>query len=208
MDRVRIKICGLMRPEDIETVNEVCPDYAGFILAQGRRRTVSPTRMRELTMRLRPEVQRTAVFLDQDPKWIAVLAREDLMDVIQLHGRESDEQIRFLQRQTGRKIIKAYRIETAADIRTAQKSAADLVLLDNGDGGTGKSFDWSLLLEMKRPYILAGGLSPDNVRDAILRTRPYGVDVSSGVESFGYKDARKIRQFTEAVRCSAPQADA
>ena len=200
MDRVRIKICGLMRPQDIDMVNEVCPDIAGFILASGRRRTVAPEQMRELTGRLKPEIRSAAVFLDQDIRWIADLAAEGLMDIIQLHGHEGNEEIRYLRSRTKKTVIKAFRIDTAEDIRRAEDSEADLVLLDHGAGGTGQAWDWSLLTGMKRPFILAGGLDPENVQEAVRKTQPFGVDVSSGVETDGYKDREKIMRFVRAVQ--------
>ena len=200
MDRVRIKICGLMRPQDIDMVNEVCPDIAGFILASGRRRTVTPEQMRELTGRLKPEIRSAAVFLDQDIRWIADLAEGGLMDIIQLHGHEGNEEIRYLRSRTDKTVIKAFRIDTAEDIRRAEDSEADLVLLDHGAGGTGQAWDWSLLTGMKRPFILAGGLDPENVQEAVRKTQPFGVDVSSGVETDGCKDREKILRFVRAVR--------
>ena len=200
MDRVRIKICGLMRPQDIDVVNEVCPDIAGFILASGRRRTVTPEQMRELTGRLKPEIRSAAVFLDQDIRWIADLAAEGLMDIIQLHGHEGNEEIRYLRSRTDKTVIKAFRIDTAEDIRRAEDSEADLVLLDHGAGGTGQAWDWSLLTGMKRPFILAGGLDSENVQEAVRKTQPFGVDVSSGVETDGCKDREKILRFVRAVR--------
>ena len=200
MDRVRIKICGLMRPQDIDMVNEVCPDIAGFILASGRRRTVTPERMREMTDRLKPEIRSAAVFLDQDIRWIADLAAEGLMDIIQLHGHEGNEEIRYLRSRTKKTVIKAFRIDTAEDIRRAEDSEADLVLLDHGAGGTGQAWDWSLLTGMKRPFILAGGLDSENVQEAVRKTQPFGVDVSSGVETDGCKDREKILRFVRAVR--------
>lgn len=200
MDRVRIKICGLMRPQDIDMVNEVCPDIAGFILASGRRRTVTPEQMRELTGRLKPEIRSAAVFLDQDIRWIADLAAEGLMDIIQLHGHEGNEEIRYLRSRTDKTVIKAFRIDTAEDIRRAEDSEADLVLLDHGAGGTGQAWDWSLLSGMRRPFILAGGLNPENVQEAVRKTQPFGVDVSSGVETDGCKDREKILRFVRTVR--------
>ena len=200
MDRVRIKICGLMRPQDIDMVNEVCPDIAGFILASGRRRTVTPERMREMTDRLKPEIRSAAVFLDQDIRRIADLAEEGLMDIIQLHGHEGNEEIRYLRSRTKKTIIKAFRIDSAEDIRRAENSEADLVLLDHGAGGTGQAWDWSLLTGMKRPFILAGGLDPENVQEAVRKMQPFGVDVSSGVETDGCKDREKILRFVRTVR--------
>ena len=200
MDRVRIKICGLMRPQDIDMVNEVCPDIAGFILASGRRRTVTPEQMRELTGRLKPEIRSAAVFLDQDIRWIADLAAEGLMDIIQLHGHEGNEEIRYLRSRTDKTVIKAFRIDTAENIRRAEDSEADLVLLDHGAGGTGQAWDWSLLTGMKRPFILAGGLDSENVQEAVRKTQPFGVDVSSGVETGGCKDREKMLRFVRTVR--------
>ena len=197
---VKIKICGLMRPEDIDMVNEVCPDIAGFILASGRRRTVTPEQMRELTKQLQPQILSAAVFLDQDIRGIADLAAENLMDIIQLHGHEGNDDIRYLQARTRKTIIKAFRIDTAEDIRRAEDSEADLVLLDHGAGGTGQAWDWSLLSGMRRPFILAGGLDPENVQEAVRKTGPFGVDVSSGVETDGYKDREKIMRFVRRVR--------
>ena len=200
MSGIRIKICGLMGPEDIRAVNEAVPDMAGFILAKGRRRTLQPEQMRELTRLLAPGILRTAVFLDQDREWIARLAEEDLMDVIQLHGSESGADIRFLRERTGKPVIKAFRIDCAEDARMVQESEADLVLLDHGSGGSGEAFDWSLIREIRRDFILAGGLTPENVREAVEQTGPAAVDVSSGVETEGRKDPEKIRRFVRTVR--------
>lgn len=197
---VRVKICGLRRPEDIRIVNEAMPDYAGFILAAGRRRTVTPEQMAELSFGLTPEICKVAVFLNQDPEWICSLAQRGLMDVIQLHGSECEDEILMLQKKTGKKVIKAFRIDTEEDVRAAEASSADWILLDHGMGGTGEMFDWSLLQMISRPFFLAGGLSPENVREAIRRTCPAGVDVSTGVESDGWKDAVKVNEFMRQVR--------
>ena len=197
---VRIKLCGLRREEDIRFVNEARPDFAGFILAEGRKRTVTPERMRELSSALDPGIRKVAVFLDQDPDWVASVANEPFVDLIQLHGSESDEMIEDLQKRCQKPVIKAFRIDTASDAERAQRSRADYVLLDHGAGGTGEAFDWSLITAVKRPFFLAGGLDSENVREAIRLTAPWAVDVSSGVETDGVKDPEKIRRFTEAAR--------
>ncbi len=199
-EHIRIKICGLTRPEDIRIVNDVMPDYAGFILAFGRRRTVSPEKMTELTAELVPGILRTAVFLDQDPAWIEELAARNLMDVIQLHGSESEDVILRLKARTGKMIVKAFRIDSLEDAQRAQESPADMVLLDHGNGGSGETFDWSLISPVKRDFFLAGGLTPENVTEAISRTRPMAVDVSSGVETNHAKDAGKVLKFVQNVR--------
>ena len=193
MDRVRIKICGLMRPQDIDMVNEVCPDIAGFILASGRRRTVTPEQMRELTGRLKPEIRSAAVFLDQDIRWIADLAEGGLMDIIQLHGHEGNEEIRYLRSRTDKTVIKAFRIDTAEDIRRAEDSEADLVLLDHGAGGTGQAWDWSLLTGMKRPFILAGGLDSGQGEDPAVCPRSPAVLTASAA---GVKMKRSLCRGT------------
>ncbi len=196
----QIKICGLRRPEDIVIVNEVMPEYAGFILAAGRKRTISPEQMASLTAGLRPGIRRVAVFLDQDPQWIEELAGQNLMDVIQLHGNESDDVIRRLREKTGKMIVKAFRIDTIEDAERAQRSGADRILLDHGAGGSGESFDWRLISPIQRAFFLAGGLNPENVQEAIAQTSPMAVDVSSGVETDYVKDPQKVRRFVETVR--------
>ena len=230
-DTVQIKICGLQREEDIRIVNEVLPEYAGFILADGRRRTVTPEKMAELAAGLDRRILRVAVFLDQDPEWICSLAEQGLMDVIQLHGSENVDMIRFIQKRTGKKVIKALRVDTPADTKTtagssseeagytarnpsAQEQAedlarraeacpADLILLDHGAGGSGEAFDWSLTGGIRRDFMLAGGLTPKNVLEAIGMARPMAVDVSSGVETDYVKDAARVKLFVSAVRGSA-----
>ncbi len=197
---VKIKLCGLTRPEDIRIVNEVMPDYAGFIMAFGRRRTVTVEKMAQLSSELAPGILKVAVFLDQDPEWIEELARKDLMDVIQLHGSESDDVIRRLKESTGKRVVKAFRIDSVEDAKRAQESPADMVLLDHGNGGSGETFDWSLIDQVQREFFLAGGLTPDNVAGAISQVRPMAVDVSSGVETDHVKDAKKVRRFVQAVR--------
>ena len=200
-DRVRIKLCGLRREEDIRIVNEVMPEYAGFILAEGRRRTITPEKMAKLSAGLDPRIQKVAVFLDQDPEWICCLADQGLMDVIQLHGSESDDEIRMIQAWTGKTVIKAITDEmpgkTGALTRTCP---ADLILLDHGGGGSGMTFDWTLTGGIHRDFILAGGLTPENVREAIEKTHPMAVDVSSGVETDSMKDIEKVRRFVNEVR--------
>ena len=158
--------------------------------------------MRELTGSLDRRVRRVAVFLNQDPEWICRLAQEELMDVIQLHGSESDDMIRMIQKRTGKMVIKVLRTDlNSAETKAAARACpADLILLDHGAGGSGETFDWSLTGVIDRDFILAGGLNPENVREAIDRTHPMAVDVSSGVETGGVKDAAKVRMFMRNVR--------
>ncbi len=132
---------------------------------------------------------------------IANISRSGAVDIIQLHGKESNETVERVKALTGLPVIKAFTIRGSVDIDPAMKSKADMLLLDNGRG-TGESFDWENLDDVDRLYYLAGGLSPDNVAEAVRRYTPYGVDVSTGVETDGVKDYDKIKRFIEAVRAS------
>ena len=197
-----IKICGLSRPEDIKTANEILPDYIGFMLWEPSKRYVTADRARELKALLDKRIKAVGVFVDEDVDIVADLANSGVIDIIQLHGSEDDSYISLLRQKTDKKIIKAYKVRSAEDVEAAGKSTADMVLLDSGSGvgGTGNSFDWSLIRGIKRDYILAGGLDPDNVADAVRQIRPFAVDVSSGVETDGVKDRQKMIRFAGNVR--------
>ena len=122
-----------------------------------------------------------------------------VIDVAQLHGSEDDDYIARLRALTGKPIFRAFKVKSEADLPAIENCAADLVLLDSG-AGTGKTFDWSLVRSVQRPYFLAGGLDPDNVADAIAALHPYGVDVSSGIETDGVKDESKMAAFVAVAR--------
>lgn len=198
----KIKICGLRTPEDISYVNQVSPDYAGFIFVPGRTRYITPQTARELRRQLHPHILSVGVFLDARIEEVLALARQELFTVIQLHGNEPDSYIKALKKSCPFPVIKAFSIRSAKDVDTALASKADYLLFDNGKGGTGQRFDWSLLGQIERPFFLAGGMNPCNVADAITRLHPYAVDVSSGVESDGHKDLQKMQAFVQAVRKS------
>lgn len=201
----RIKICGLTRPCDIDFVNEARPDFCGFVLNVPKSpRNISITRLYELRRRLADPITPVGVFVNEPPDRILPLARERILGAIQLHGSESPAYIRVLKQQTSLPVIKAFRVSCPEDLREAEESPADWILLDNGSGGTGQSFDWSLLAGFKRPYILAGGLGPENLAEAIKVLSPWGVDMSSGVEHEGYKDREKILAAVAAVRRCEP----
>ena len=185
----KIKLCGLSRPEDIQAANRLRPDYVGFVFAPKSRRYVTTTQAKALKGALDAGIQAVGVF---------VLNR-GVIDVAQLHGHEDDGYIQMLRQQTGRPIWQAFRVAHVGDLAPAQTSAADCILLDSG-AGTGKVFDWELLQYIHRPYFLAGGLDAANVTDALRQAHPYGVDVSSGIETDGRKDEEKMAQFVAAVR--------
>ena len=197
---MKIKLCGLTRPCDIETVNELQPDYIGFVFAKKSRRYVSPEKAEELKAMLVPGIQAVGVFVNEEPEQIAALLEAGTIDVAQLHGQESETEIRRLRELTDHPLIQAFRIDTEQDVERANASTADYVLLDSGAGGTGTVFDWDLLQAIRRPYFLAGGLDTENLGTVKAKLNPYVVDVSSGIETDGYKDKEKMTAFVAAAR--------
>lgn len=198
--QIKIKLCGLTRPSDIETANLLHPDYVGFVFAKKSRRYVSPERVKTLKELLHPDILAVGVFVDEEPEAVATWLSSRIIDVAQLHGGEDEAYIRRLRELTERPIIKAFSVKETHDIEDAGGSTADFVLLDAGEGGTGTAFDRELLAGMNRPYFLAGGLDADTVGEAVMRWRPYAVDVSSGIETDGCKDAEKMQAFVKNVR--------
>ena len=204
----KIKICGLKRIEDIEMANALHPDYIGFVFADFSHRYVDKKTAVTLKSRLNPEIQAVGVFVNEDVHFVAELMNEGIIDIAQLHGSEDNDYIAELRNllittDTSIKIIRAFNINKISSISEIEESTADLVLVDSGTG-SGETFDWSRLDEIKRPYLLAGGLSPNNIREAVDALHPYGVDVSSGVETNKLKDPEKMRRFVELVRETEP----
>lgn len=195
----RIKLCGLSRLCDIETANALCPDDIGFVFAKQSRRCVTPEQALVLRRALSPGIRAVGVFVDEDPAVVAALLNGGIIGAAQLHGSEDAAYLQSLRKLTDGYVIQAFRIRTASDILKANRSEADCVLLDAG-AGTGTVFDWTLLGGVDRPYYLAGGLDETSVAEAIRTLRPYGVDVSSGIETDGLKDRKKMAAFTAAVR--------
>ena len=199
----RIKVCGLKRPEDIESVNLAKPDFCGFIVEFPRSpRCVSRELLAELTAQLDPEIIPVGVFVNAPAELPAELAESGVIRAIQLHGQEDEEYIRRLRMLIGSDIpvIQAFSAQTAEDLQRAAESSADYVLLDQGSGGTGKTFDWSLAEGFTRPFILAGGLATDNLAEAIERLSPWAVDLCSSLEIGGLKDRDKIIEAVNIVR--------
>ncbi|MCQ2428384.1 MAG: phosphoribosylanthranilate isomerase [Clostridia bacterium] len=197
--RTAVKLCGLTSEADIEAANSLMPEYIGFVFWEKSKRRVTPERAAELKRLLKKEIRAVGVFVDEAPEKVAELLNRGIIDIAQLHGSEDNAYISALRKLTGAPIIKAFRITGSGDIAAAEASAADFVMLDAGKG-EGASFDWSLVAGMKRPYFLAGGLSPDNVGQAARLLRPYAADVSSGIETDGKKDKEKMAAFVAAVR--------
>ena len=197
---MKIKLCGLTRPCDIEAVNELQPDYIGFVFAKKSRRYVSPEKAEELKAMLAPGIQAVGVFVNEEPAQIVSLLEAGTIDVAQLHGQEGEREIRRLRELTDHLLIQAFRIDTEQDVERANASTADYVLLDSGAGGTGTVFDWDLLQAIRRPYFLAGGLDTENLGTVKAKLNPYGIDVSSVIETDGYKDKEKMTAFVAAAR--------
>ncbi len=202
MSGAKIKICGLVRLCDADYVNLAMPDYAGFVFYDKSRRFVALEQARKLRAEIHPEIMTAGVFVNAPLEQIALLCKEGIISIIQLHGSEDDEYIAQLRALVpGVKIWKAFQIRKESDLQAAAKSTADMVLLDSG-GGTGLQFDWSLIQGFPRPLILAGGLTPENMAEAIGRLHPYALDVSTGVETDGFKNLHKIIAAVEAARRS------
>lgn len=195
----KIKLCGLSRPCDIETANELKPEYIGFVFAQKSKRHLTSEKAEELKKMLAPGIQAAGVFVDEKPQTVARLLNGNIIDIAQLHGNEDEVYIKHLRRLTHKPIIQAFRIGNASDVINAERSIADHILLDSG-AGTGTAFDWNLIQSIKWPYFLAGGLEPCNVEKAVRILKPFAVDVSSGIETNGRKDKTKMAAFVAAAR--------
>ena len=199
--KTRIKICGLRRREDILAVNEARPDYCGFIIEFPKSfRSVTADKVRELVKDLSPEIKGVGVFVNAPVEFVSGLLNDGTLALAQLHGQEDEAYIRELKKLTDKPIIKAFSVKTSEDIEKALQSPADYILLDQGSGGTGMTFDWSLIPKIERPFFLAGGIGSENLEQAIREIRPYAVDLSSSVETDKWKDSEKIRNVVDIVR--------
>lgn len=197
----KLKICGLTCEADVATVNEVKPDFAGFVIeVPGRRRSVTPEQVKVLVKGLNEETLPIGVFVDAPPELPISLLRDGTLWAAQLHGNEDEDYIEKIQNMTGKPVIKAFSIKTSEDVKRALRSPGDYILLDQGAGGTGEIFDWDLVPPVKRPFFLAGGLAPENLRTAIAKLHPWAVDISSSLETDGKKDPAKIRQLSKMLK--------
>jgi phosphoribosylanthranilate isomerase len=196
----KIKTCGLFRERDIDYVNQYLPDYAGFVINYPKsHRSLSPEKAAALVRLLNPGIVAVGVIVDQPLEQAASLLEQGVVDVLQLHGSEDEDYIRALKVRTGRPVWKAFVVQSSDDLEQAKHSSADLVVLDSGKG-SGVCLDWSLLSDFDRPYLLAGGLNPSNVVKAVRQLHPYGIDLSSGIETNGVKDKGKLSSVIASVR--------
>lgn len=201
----RIKICGLTREEDALFCASQGADFLGFIFVPSTPRFIEPERAAAIATRLKDSESTSkivGVFRDASPDYVREIATLVGLDLVQLHGNETDDDVRAI----GLPVIKSYRVGDALPDTTTHPSA-DWLLFDTFEerraGGTGRRFDWSLLAAYPRtkPFFLAGGLNPDNIAGAISLARPDAVDVASGVESEpGIKDHARVAQFFERVK--------
>ncbi|MBE5957949.1 MAG: phosphoribosylanthranilate isomerase [Lachnospiraceae bacterium] len=200
---VKIKICGLKSTEDVEIVNKYKPDYVGFVFA-GTKRFVSDELAKEMKQLLDSNILSVGVFVNDDVNHIKKLADNSIIDLIQLHGDEDQNYIDTLRTLTDKPIIKAVRMKDETSIQNALSINPEYYLLDSYDkteyGGTGKTFDTNLINQKLDYYFLAGGLNESNILDTLQKCSPYCVDISSGVETNGFKDETKIKNIINLIR--------
>lgn len=200
---VKLKICGLKRREDAEYLNEFKPDFAGFVFA-GAKRKIDFETAKMLREILDPKIKTVGVFVNEDIGFIQRLADNRIIDFVQLHGDEDNGYIAKLRSVCNLPIIKAQRIASREDIKPFD---ADYYLFDTkraGEyGGTGESFNWSVLTDIEKPFFLAGGINLGNLDDALkiaTEKSAFALDISSGVETDGFKDKQKIQETVRRVR--------
>lgn len=205
---MKVKLCGIKRPEDIVFMNEFLPDYVGFVFA-GTKRCVTPETAAGLAQHLDGKIKKAGVFVNERPESAVQTVNLVGLDVVQLHGDETAQDITVLRKLLpGVEIWKAVRVRDRGSIPASLRLGADLLLLDsfsrNEYGGTGRTANFGLIREanLKIPFFLAGGLNSENLPGAIRELSPYGVDISSGIETGGVKDRRKIGQIMRILRGS------
>ena len=203
---MKIKFCGIRRLEDVAAVNLCQPDYMGMILSGGFRRSISQEQAQRLVQEKSDAIAAVGVFVNESSEIICRMAEQLHLQVIQLHGNESAEQIQTLQQKTGLPVWKALRIGTLEELEAAGTNPADCLILEGktgaGIGGPGVCADWELLARhsWNRSFFLAGGLQPENVLEAIATVSPTGVDFSSGIEEDGVKSLRRMKQLMTLIR--------
>lgn len=185
---MKIKICGLTRICDIDCINSSQPDYVGFVFAESRL-CITPQTASLFRRQLTPTVKAVGVFVDNDTDFINSLLADGIIDIAQLHGKETDDDIRKINGT----VIKAVRIGETVN------RPCEYILFDSEKGASGKAFDWSLIPKTNKMYFLAGGINIGNIDEA-MKLNPYCIDISSGVETGGFKDGKKISEIIRRVR--------
>ena len=203
LNRVRVKICGLTRELDVQSAVAAGADALGFVLYEPSPRYVSALRAGQLLAETPAFVTTVGLFVDAEAEFVNASLELAPFDLLQFHGDESPEYCRSFARP----YMKAIRVRSEQDIQQAIKDYPDAAALlldayvENLPGGTGQAFDWRLIPEMDMPWVLAGGLTPENVANAVNQVKPYAVDISGGVEQAkGIKDREKIQKFISEIR--------
>lgn len=199
-----VKFCGMRRTLDIEYANECRPDYVGFILSQGFKRTVSIEDFLALENRLDKGIKKVGVFVNERPNNILEIGSH--LDVIQLHGDENEDYIKTLRKDFSGEIWKAVRAKSPEDIERYRWNHIDKLLIDSYSeesvGGTGKRINTEIVKSAKieKPFFIAGGITAENIAEIVRDTQPYGVDISSGIETDGFKDINKMEKIMQILR--------
>ena len=203
---IYLKFCGMRRIEDIEYANRCRPDYVGFILSDGFRRSVDFGTFYELNTYLDKDIKRVGVFVNEPMENILRRGYNEALDVIQLHGDENDDYIKNLRKDFSGEIWKAVRAKSPKDIEREQKKPCGKLLIDsyceNSVGGTGKRINTEIVKSAKieKPFFIAGGITAENIAEIVRDTKPYGVDLSSGIETDGFKDLNKMKNIMRILR--------
>ncbi|MGH2015600.1 phosphoribosylanthranilate isomerase [Aerococcus urinaeequi] len=198
---VKVKICGLRRPEDIEAANAAKPDYVGFIFVPETKRYVKPDLAASFRRDLAADIQTVGVFVNAPIEEIVAICQAGTIDLVQLHGEEDQAYIAHLKGQVDQHIIKSVAV---GDELVVDPNQADYLLFDSlspSRGGSGKIFDWQMVSAyQEKPFFLAGGLGVENIEEALKVVRPYAVDASSSLETDGVKDPVKMQEFVAKIR--------
>lgn len=189
----KIKICGIRREKDIEYINELKPDYIGFILSEGFRRSIDRATAKRLRAMLSPEIKAVGVFVNESEELVRSFADDGIIDIVQLHGSETPQYCKRLRDLT---VIKYFNTDSFGKIEDYD---TDYYLFDSGTG-TGRSFDWADIPQTDVPFFLAGGIGVHNIERALREVDPYCIDLSSAVETDGFKDYDKIKEIMEKIR--------
>ena len=201
MKMVKVKICGICHESEISIMNELVPDYVGFVFARKSRHFISPEHAGYLRSKLRQGIKSVGVFTNESLHGVAMCVETAGLSMVQLHGEETAEYIASLREYIRCPIMKVYKVAKPIDAEKALYSTADYVMLDGGNAGDGKTFDWSMLGRMRRKFFLSGGLNPENFQQALLLDpQPYALNASSGLESHRTKDFRKVMKFILGVK--------
>ena len=199
-----VKFCGIQCSEDVQLINNALPTFCGFVVnVPTSTRSITAAEQAHLAQQLAPNVYAVGVLVDEPLANAVELARSGHFDALQLHGNEDANYLIELRKYTNIPLIQAFRVTNGCNFSTIEHSPADMVLLDSGSG-SGKPFDWDLIPDLQRPFLLAGGLASHNIIPAIQRARPWGVDISSGIEQNGRKNADKIGRLLTAIQRSCP----